>query len=417
MGSLPVPDPCPNETSFAESLRALLDRTTKAPDKRLSIQAIVSSAPEQLVPVALSLLRSERNATRRREMYSTLVDYPEFLLQVVRPDLSRGQVLEICRELLHIDSLLDVRLARLLPRRYEAKCDLDTPTVTRVLDILNEISTGPRLIFLLNHLTHNPDQQIASKATLLIARRMQNNQAVENYLTSEDSRVRASTVEALWGIQTPFARRTMWACLQDPNNRVSGNALLGLHLLGEGSVVGLVEQMLHDERPLFRGTAAWVMGQIGKTEFRDSLQGALKDPELGVRQAARRALKTIHQAVLAAQPPAPQLGVAPPAVVPSLVAARPAEVVPVAAKGPSTAETPVEVLVEVPIEGAQEPARVPEPDMAPRAPEPVPAPLAPTPVTAPPAPAPQKPEKSPEPVDDGFEIRLDGSYIGSRRRR
>jgi HEAT repeat protein len=298
---------------------------------------------------------------------------------------------------MRIDGLFDVRLARLLPRRYEAESGLDTATVTRVLDILHEISAGPRLILLLNHLTHNSNQQIASKATMLIARRMQNNQAVENYLTSDDPRVRASTVEALWGIQTAFARRTMKACLQDPNNRVAGNALFGLFLLDDQSVTGLVERMLRDERPLFRATAAWVMGQIGKPEFRDSLQLALKDVELSVRQAARRALKTIHQAVLAAQPPAPEPAVAPPTVVPSPVAAPPAELVPVAAEGPPTAEAPVEILTEV----AQEPASVPEPVTAPRAP----------------AAAPEKPEKPPGPVDDGFEIHLDGSYIGSRRRR
>ena len=150
--------------------------------------------------------------------------------------------------------------------------------------------------------------------------------------------------------------------------------------------------MLRDERPLFRATAAWIMGQIGKPQFRDSLQLALKDVELTVRQAARRALKTIHQAVLAAQPPAPDPVADPPAV------AAPAPAAPPAAAGDTPAPeaaveiAPVEVAVKVPVEVVKEAPRVPEPVL-------------------------QSEEKSPEPVDDGFEIHLDGSYIGSRRRR
>jgi hypothetical protein len=165
-------------------------------------------------------LRSERNATRRGETYTALVDHPEFLLQVVRPDVQRGRAIETGHEWMRIDRLFDVRLAHLLPRRYEGDCKLDTATMTRVLDILHEISAGPRLILLLNHLTHNSTQQIASKATMLSARRMQNNQASENYLPSDGARVRASTVEARWGFKAAFARRTMKECLQDPNNRV-----------------------------------------------------------------------------------------------------------------------------------------------------------------------------------------------------
>ena len=386
MGSPSVPDPCASET-LAESLRALLDQTAKPLDKKSSIQAILSSAPDHLIPAALFLLRSERNATRRREIYTTLVDYPEFLLQVVRPDVQRGKAIEICHELMRVDGLFDVRLAHLLPRRYEGECNLDTATVTRVLDILHEISAGPRLILLLNHLTHSANQQIASKATMLIAQRMQNNQAVENYLASDDPRVRASTVEALWGIKTPFARRTMKACLQDPNNRVAGNALFGLFLLDDQSVNGLVERMLRDERPMFRATAAWIMGQIGKPEFRDSLQQALKDRELSVRQAARRALKTIHQAVLAAQPLAPE-----PVVVAAPFGAPESVTCLVAADEALAPEAPTEVTVEVPVAVAQEELRMPEP-------------------------VPPSAEKPPEPADDGFEIHLDGSYTGSRRRR
>jgi hypothetical protein len=55
-------------------------------------------------------------------------------------------------------------------------------------------------------------------------------------------------------------------------------------------------------------------------------------------------------------------------------------------------EAPTEVTVEVPVAVAQEELHMPEP-------------------------VPPSGEKPPEPADDGFEIHLDGSYTGSRRRR
>jgi hypothetical protein len=87
---------------------------------------------------------------------------------------------------------------------------------------------------------------------MLIARRMQNNQAVENYLPSDGALVRASTVEARWGIKAAFARRTMKECFAGSEQSRAGNALFALFLLDDQSVTGLAERMVGDERPLFR---------------------------------------------------------------------------------------------------------------------------------------------------------------------
>jgi HEAT repeat protein len=91
----------------------------------------------------------------------------------------------------------------------------------------------------------------------------------------------------------------MWRCLEDENNRVVGNALMGLHLLGEQRVTELVKEMLQDPRPQFRWTAAWVMGQIGSPDFFECLVQARADSNSGVRKAAGRALVAIRQVAIA----------------------------------------------------------------------------------------------------------------------
>jgi hypothetical protein len=190
---------------------------------------------------------------------------------------------------------------------------LDSHTIVHVLDLLNEISPGPRLIQILNHLTQNSDPRTAAKATLLMARRIQNHDWIERHLASRDPRLRATVMEALWGIETSSARRVLRAGLNEENNRAVGNALVGLHLLGDPGVGALAEKMLEDTRPPFRSTGAWVMGKIGAAYFVQPLHRALADSESGVRHAARRAPKQIRKLTLPVSSPLPAGVLEPPA--------------------------------------------------------------------------------------------------------
>ena len=194
-----------------------------------------------------------------------------------------------------MDGHLDIRLARLAPSRGGDECELDSAGVLRLLDILNEVSDGARLVLVLGHLTAHADPQIASKAALLTGRRIQNAAWVERNRHSSDARLRANVIEALWGRNLPWAREAVRSALGDDNNRVAGNALMGLFLLRDPSFPGLAIQMLRDARPAFRQTAAWAMGRSGDPRFLDILRGAMSDPEAGVRHSATRALVAIRR--------------------------------------------------------------------------------------------------------------------------
>jgi hypothetical protein len=291
------------EQAVQERLRAWSYGGPGTVEARRALQAAAVHSPELFFIAALALLEAEMEPVARRRLYTGLLDYPQFFRQLIRPDqFCRAAFLEVCRFLTSCDPSLDVRLARLISGRELENEILSSVTVVHVLDLLNEISTGPRLISILSHLTHHSDLRIAAKATLLVARRIRNNDWIERHLAFSDPRLRATVLEALWGIDSPLARKTLWAGAKDENNRAVGNALVGLHLLGEPDVAALAGQILEDSRPLFRATGAWVMGKIGATHFVQPLQRALADAEPGVRHAARRALKEIRSLTMQNQP-------------------------------------------------------------------------------------------------------------------
>jgi HEAT repeat protein len=93
----------------------------------------------------------------------------------------------------------------------------------------------------------------------------------------------------------PEARIAMRQCLQDSDARVVGNAVFGLHLLKEGDILRLVERMMVDERPPFRATAAWLVGEIGNAEYSGLLERARNDSEANVRLAAKQAMVKLQQ--------------------------------------------------------------------------------------------------------------------------
>ncbi|MBZ5580426.1 MAG: HEAT repeat domain-containing protein [Acidobacteriia bacterium] len=292
-----------DEQAVEAGLLATLEEHKKSRDADTSFFETAASVPELLCPAAVSVLESDLEPALRRWLYLQLLERPECLRQLIAPGhFSREQLLAVSRHLMTIDGFFDVKLAGLLPRRHADQRRLDTQNMLRVLDVLDAISPGSRLVLAVNHLTHHPDQHIASKAALVVGRRLQSKQWVKGQMTSEDPRVRANVLEALWGIHSESAREAFRIGVNDENNRVVGNALVGLHPFGEPGLSEFVARMLEDPRPAFRWTAAWVMGRIGDPQFGEKLQRALQDKDPKVGKAAERALAAV-QSACQAQPP------------------------------------------------------------------------------------------------------------------
>jgi hypothetical protein len=278
-----------------ETIQAALDnaldqfsRNSLAP---LALHGLAAAEPDLFFAAVRDRLQAQPGAPSDGKRNLRLLDVPEFLVQLVSPArLSREELLEFCQRLIREDPLLDVKLARLLPGRQADPQHLDAAVVLRLLDVLDALSPGPRLTMVIGHLTQHADHRIASKAALLIGRRLHSQAWVETQLASSDPRVPANVVEALWGERTALAVRTFRQCLHDENNRVVGNALVGLHLVAEPDLGPRIEQLLKDARPAFRLTGVWVIEKTRDPQYAPWLEAAGTDLDPGVRQAALKAL-------------------------------------------------------------------------------------------------------------------------------
>jgi hypothetical protein len=306
-----------------QSMRLAIRTTLHQPAGSSVVQTglyhLAIKTPEVFFQAAMSLLEATANSSEATNVYPRLLACPEFLIELTRPQrFSHAKLLAMCVSFIRIATRLDIFLADLLPHRFEDKYHLPPAVIARILDLLNEISTGPRLILLLSHLANHPDPMVAERAVVLMGRRICNASWSQRYLMAADNDVRAGAVESLWGRKTPAARSTMWGFVKDPSHRVVGNAIMGLHLLGESGVDELATGMLDDARPPFRSAAAKVLGQIGKPEYTDHLLKATADSDPAVRLEAKRALVAIRLPILRQQeagaealPPAPTIGAEP----------------------------------------------------------------------------------------------------------
>jgi hypothetical protein len=259
----------------------------------------------EFYPAILSLIEVPVPPGWPRNLCGRLTERPDFLAyladpaQFGEPDLTR-----ICRVLAEIDDTVDLKLAKAMRSLHDRNQGSDAESVVRLLGVLDHISPGRRLVMSLIHLLRATQPAAASKAALLLGKRMQNPEWVDRQMTSSDPRVRANSVESIWGGGNSDARKCLTDALRDGHNRVAGNALVGLHLLGDPSVPTLVRSMLQHENPGFRATAAWVMGKIGAQEFRHDLKRALLDPNAHVRNSAGLALKLLPPEPIAPGSPA-----------------------------------------------------------------------------------------------------------------
>ena len=128
-----------------------------------------------------------------------------------------------------------------------------------------------------------------------MGRRLQNPEWAAKQLKRDDPRVRANAVESIWGLRSVRARTLLDDCLTDGANRVKGNALVGLHLIGESAAIGAVSLLGANTDYGLRSTAAWAMGRIGDSFFVPDLNSMMRDAHPQVRGAALRSLIEIRR--------------------------------------------------------------------------------------------------------------------------
>ena len=226
---------------------------------RGEIESMRQRDPEAFAGAALPLILNGRVSPGHLHLLSRLLATGAFIRIV-------GSAPEgVIRAALRIDPWFDIGLTRWLLEPDNRKLVEQLGTrAEQLLDALAESSPGNRLLPLIVQFLRSNGERVSSKAALFVARR---SGQVDLALSDVDGRVRANAIEALWGIDTLKARHTLWSALDDGHNRVVGNALLGLLGLGDRSLLPRLRAMAEHREPLFRATAAWVMGQSKDKSF------------------------------------------------------------------------------------------------------------------------------------------------------
>jgi hypothetical protein len=167
----------------------------------------------------------------------------------------------------------------------------------RLLEIMAETSDRGRSL-LLAQLLHHPDLQVRSKAALLVGKSNKDAKWVSQQMSGVDSRVRANALEALWGVESEDCRHVFLDALNDPANRVVGNSIRGLYMLGMPSAIGLILTILAHADDGFRKTGMWLMGEIGDLRFLPVLARSMKESTPALRPYS--SLRKVEAKALAA---------------------------------------------------------------------------------------------------------------------
>jgi HEAT repeats len=280
-----------------EEIRRVMQESENDPSGgERALRALMNRDSDRFVRASLPLLTSDREAPGHQRLVKLLARSDQLISLLCDPAcFSKEAALELARQMVQFEPQLDTRLVQLLPGREATVSNAENiATIERVLELLEVVSTCARIVPPLAHLMRDPNPRLRAKAALLIGRRVRNSSLAESCLQQEDPRVRANAIESLWGGTAAATASVLWAATKDTNNRVAGNALLGLYQLQDQNIIGRILAMASDARPLFRATAAWTMGQTSDPRFLPALGRLAHDLYASVRKNASKAMEHVQ---------------------------------------------------------------------------------------------------------------------------
>ena len=267
-----------------------------------NIRELAAKAPERVVESLLQLLDEGRWGDATPFLARLMSSLGGTAAKLCDPEASLDGVVSVARVLMQYEPRFDALFAKSL---------LDEDQMTedsrqRGLAVLAKLDGGGRLIPILMQFLRDPEIRIRSKAAMVFGQIMPTQGIMERLMRDPDARVRANFIEGLWKRTVSDCRPMFRQALEDSHHRVVGNALVGLHRLGEArDVVKHLGKMVRRPEPLFRGAAAWVMGQTGETRYIEVLRVLARDGDPMVRRSAYRSLRQINSVSAGRENPQP----------------------------------------------------------------------------------------------------------------
>jgi hypothetical protein len=160
----------------------------------------------------------------------------------------------------------------------------------RALDLIEKIGYYNDVLPWLCALTEKGGERVRSKAAKLLCKAMPRKPLVERLLKSNDARVRANAVEALWFHQTPDATAIFRQALSDPSHRVVVNALIGLYHQHDSLAMQQLIELSNHPSQMFRTAALWGFLCLQDDRAIGPLKSLVQDPSDVVRDKANNVL-------------------------------------------------------------------------------------------------------------------------------
>ena len=208
-----------------------------AATSRQQIRDLLDNDRDLFYATSIEILKSTADSRGAQYLVALLVSNGMLLQALCNPELSREEALSLGRAARRVDPMVDVALARSLADSAVGDSAIHVADPAKLMDILCEIADPGRIMPSLMRMMRHPNPYLRSKAVKMIGRGSKSTKWVMGRLSESDPRVRANAIESLWGVDTPEARTLLKFAASDANNRVAGNALLGLYHLGEASVL------------------------------------------------------------------------------------------------------------------------------------------------------------------------------------
>jgi hypothetical protein len=263
---------------------------------RKHITEFLQFQPGVFYQVAMGFLKKDVDSRAAQYLVALLVHGNLLFRALCDPALDRERAIELARQASRGDPKVDIKLARELADSGAADAGVAPGMAERLLEIIDGISDGRRILLSLMRMLRHDNPHLRSKAVLMIGRSGRSLNWIEKRLRETDTRVRANAIEAMWGIDTSEARELLEWATEDSNNRVAGNALVGLYRLGETTPLAELLKMAGHDSAVFRRTAAWAMGETGDPRFSEVLGRMIADFSGGVRKTAFAAVRRIREA-------------------------------------------------------------------------------------------------------------------------
>jgi hypothetical protein len=192
----------------------------------------------------------------------------------------------------HLQATFEMALNKALQNQASAA---NADRILRNLNLLEAIGSHSCWNSFQVELMAYPDKVVRSKAALLIGRSSKNSDWIVRRLLDRDPRVQANAVESLWGLDGAETKPHLLEALKSKNNRVFGNAAVGLYRLGDPTIIRVLLEATKHPEPLFQLSALWAIGQTQDPRFLPALTLQFKSAQGKLRLALAGAMSRIRQ--------------------------------------------------------------------------------------------------------------------------